>query len=392
MEAGAVVCEQTEAMMSRVECLVIGGGLAGAMAAMRLAQAEREVLLIEKERAAQHKVCGEFLSPEAVAYLHEACVDPLQLGAARLRSVRLSAGDMVAEAALPFMALSLSRKTLDKALLKKTENAGCVVRRGATVERLARDGDGWRAELAGGALVQAAKVFLATGKHDLRGWNRRQEPDASQSDFVGFKLHWKVTASAVETLRDAMELFLFPGGYGGISLIEDGAANLCLVVKRASLHKAGGWAGLIEAICARNRLLRERLHGAKSLWERPLAVGWIPYGYLAREPDGLWRVGDQAAVIPSCTGDGMAIALHSGALAAEMYLSGANETQYRRKLAGQLQRGMKLAGAVSTAMVNPVGQRMAMGVLPVVPRAMRWIAAATRIPQSALIAAQREFV
>src|SRR6201999_2086482 len=103
-------------------------------------------------------------------------------------------------------------------------------RRGAAVEQLTRDGAGWCAKLADGEWMRAGSVFLATGKHDLRGWNRRQEGGAAQPDFVGFKLHWELTSSSAEALCDAMELFLFRGGYGGISLIERRAANLCLVV------------------------------------------------------------------------------------------------------------------------------------------------------------------
>ncbi|HEX8811433.1 MAG TPA: electron transfer flavoprotein, partial [Terracidiphilus sp.] len=98
--------------------------------------------------------------------------------------------------------------------------------------------------------------------------------------------------------------------------------------------------------------------------------------------------GDQAAVIPSFTGDGMAIAMHSGALAAEMYLAGRSADEYQRRLAGQLQPGMRLACTVSGAMVNPAAQWMMRGSLPwlasVLPGAMRWIAAATRIPTRAL--------
>jgi flavin-dependent dehydrogenase len=391
MEAGAAVREPEEAVMSSVECLVIGGGLAGSMAAMRLAQAGCEVLLMEKEGAAHHKVCGEFLSPEAAAYLREANVDPMRLGAERLRRLRLAAGERVVEAELPFAALSLSRKLLDEALLKRAEEAGCVVRRGAAVERLVRDGDGWCAELADGGCVRAASVFLATGKHDLRGWNRKWKSSAAQSDFVGFKLHWRLTHEATVALREGMELFLFRGGYGGISLIEGGVANLCLVVKRRALHAAGGWSGLLKRICAGNGRLRQRLEGAEPEWERPLAVGWIPYGFLAREEDGVWRLGDQAAVIPSFTGDGMAIALHSGALAAEMYRTGAGVEEYQRRLAGQLRRGMRLAAAVSRVMVSPAAQGMVQRLLPVLPRAMRGIAAATRIPPRVLLAADGEF-
>lgn len=377
--------------MNQIECLVIGGGLAGAMAAMRLARAGREVLLLEKECVALHKVCGEFLSPEAVAYLREAGVDPLQLGAERIRRLRLAAKEQCVQAMLPFEALSLSRKVLDEALLMRAMKEGCAVRCGAAVERLVREGDGWRAEVAAGEVVRSRVVFLATGKHDVRGWRREVKSFHARNDFAGFKLHWRLKAEQAAALRDAMELFLFRGGYGGVSLVEEGTANLCLVVRRAVLREAGGWSELLGLICASNGQLRTRLEGAEPAWERPLAIGWIPYGYCASEHEGLWRMGDQAAVIPSFTGDGMAIALHSGVLAAEMYLAGESAEEYQRRLAMQLRQGMRLAGVVSRAMVSPAGQRLALGLLPALPPAMRWIAGRTRIPLQALLTAQPAF-
>ena len=107
---------------TNIENLVIGGGLAGSMLAIRLADAGRPVTLLEKERTAQHKVCGEFLSPEAVDYLHQVHIDPLRLGAQQIRGVRLSSRRTVAESPLPFTALSLSRFALDQALLARAEH------------------------------------------------------------------------------------------------------------------------------------------------------------------------------------------------------------------------------------------------------------------------------
>ena len=49
---------------------------------------------------------------------------------------------------------------------------GCDVRAGMTVEALSREGEGWTARLSDGTAQSARNVFLATGKHDLRGWNR----------------------------------------------------------------------------------------------------------------------------------------------------------------------------------------------------------------------------
>src|ERR1039457_6254632 len=99
--------------------LVVGGGLAGSMVAIRLAAAGRQVTLLEKESSAHHKVCGEFLSREAVEYLRQVGVDPLVLGAATIRFVRVTSKRKTVETALPFTALSLSRFALDAAMLSR---------------------------------------------------------------------------------------------------------------------------------------------------------------------------------------------------------------------------------------------------------------------------------
>jgi menaquinone-9 beta-reductase len=365
--------------------LVIGGGLAGSMTAVRLAAAGREVTLLEKERSAHHKVCGEFLSREAVMYLRSAGVEPLDLGAVAIRVVRLSSKRALAEAALPFTALSLSRSALDEAMLARAEKSGCRVERGAFVERISRDDGLWHAQLRGGDSWHAANLFLASGKHDLGGWGRE---GGAQGDLVGFKLHWRLAPAQITALRGAMELFLFTGGYGGIALVEGDVANLCLVVQRAELRLRGGWPGFLASLMHEHPRVAARLEGAAALWERPLAIFPIPYGYIASRGSELWPVGDQAAVIPSFTGDGMSIALHSGALAAEMYLAGKCADEYRHELSAHLRRSMALSTRLSQAMVSGMGRAVAPFALGAIPGAMAWIASFTRIPASALAAGQ----
>jgi menaquinone-9 beta-reductase len=361
--------------------LIIGGGLAGSMVGLRLAMAGREVTLLERERGPHHKVCGEFLSPEAQEYLKQAGVDPLALGAQAIQRVRVTSKRRVIEVNLPFTALSLSRCVLDEALLTRAAQLGCKVERGAFVESLASCAGRWHAQLRGGQRWTAPTVFLASGKHDLRGFERKPAP---QADLVGFKLHWRLAPDQTDALRELMELYLFPGGYGGLSLVEGDAANLCLVVRRSVLRNSGGWPELLVAIQNENPHMAMRLSRATPLWERPLAVSPIPYGYLAGQPDGLWCAGDQAAVIPSFTGDGMSIALHSATLAAQMYVAGESAESYHRKLRAHLSRGMSLATILSRAMVTGVGRAMAPIGLSAFPGALRWIANSTRIPEKAL--------
>ena len=370
------------------ECLILGGGLSGSMAALRLATAGRKTVLLEKEKLPHHKVCGEFLSAEAVGYLRQAGIDPLLLGAAPIQFLRLSVGKRVVETKLPFTALSLSRHILDEALLARAAEEGCVIRRGETVKSLAFNREAGTACLSSGESLTAPAVFLATGKHDLRGWTRSQ---GMHTDLIGFKLHWRLPPAQTAALHNVMELFLFPGGYGGFALVEQGIANLCLVVRKPVLRSLGGWPSLLKELLAGNARLGHCLHAAQPLWDRPLAVSPIPYGHLGCDATEtrLWPLGDQIAVIPSFTGDGMSIALHSAALAATAYLAGSSPATYQRQLVNQLRRGMKIAVTLSRACVHPLPQQAAPVALALFPQAIRWIAAATRIPAAALATASR---
>jgi len=368
-----------------IDNLIVGGGPAGSMLAMRLADAGLQVTLLEKEAMAHHKVCGEFLSHEAVEYLQQAGLDPGELGAAPIRAIRLSAGSRAAYGKLPFRAFSLSRYVLDTVMLERAEERGCDVKRGICVEKIEPRGEAWRVQFRDGRTIRAQNVFLANGKHDLHGWKRSE---GKQCDLVGFKMHWQLNPVQTKAMRGLIELFLFPGGYGGLSLIETETANLCLVVQRSQLQRIGSWGELLAAILSENPHLLQRMQGADALWEKPLAVSSIPYGYLVNQPCGIWCLGDQAAVVPSFTGDGLAIALHSGALASEMFLAGTNADEYHQKLVSQLGRGISFATRISHAMVTPVGRRIAPFGLRLFPHAVNWIANSTRIPADSILCAR----
>ena len=112
-------------MSCSIDHVVIGGGLAGCMVALKLASAGREVVLLEKQREAHDKVCGEFLSAEAIGYLRQAGVDAQAAGAHPIERVCLHAGRKSVGARLPFQALSLSRRVLDEMLMGRAGAAGC---------------------------------------------------------------------------------------------------------------------------------------------------------------------------------------------------------------------------------------------------------------------------
>ncbi|MFP5276729.1 MAG: NAD(P)/FAD-dependent oxidoreductase [Acidobacteriota bacterium] len=367
-------------MTSRPDALVAGGGPAGAAVAAHLARRGRTVVLLEQSAAAHHKVCGEFLSHEAVDDLQRLGILVDDMGAAPIHAVRLSGRKQIAACELPFPARSLSRYALDEALLAVAARAGAEVRRSRRVDRIEPSPDGWLARFSNGQSQPANAVFLATGKHDVNGHRR---PPGKQSNLVAFKMHFRLASAQRQALHGWVELFVYPGGYAGLQLTESADANLCLVATRTMLRRCEGeWPALLERICTSSEALAERLDGAQPLFPKPLALSSIPYGMLlAQSAPGLWRLGDQAAVIPSFAGDGISIALHSARRAADFFLRGASSHEFARSLHAELRRSVGAATGISQALVTVPALAHAARLWPPV---LRLIASRTRIPAGAL--------
>jgi flavin-dependent dehydrogenase len=372
---------QPAPLKPQTDALILGGGPAGAALGILLAQQGRVVEIIERNPAMHHKVCGEFLSHEALLYLEHLGINLSSLGAVSIRHLRLAANTLIAECDLPFPAMSLTRRVLDEALLERASQTGATVLRGRRVESLMKTNSGWTTHLNNGELRHASSAFLATGKHDVTGHPR---PPGRQNDLVAFKMYFRPAPAQQAALANQVELILFPGGYAGLQLVEEGAANLCLLVTKSVLRGCGGqWSGLFNHIVRRSEYLAQRLDGAEPLLEKPLAVSSIPYGFLQQHaPDGLWRLGDQATVIPSFSGDGMSIALHSAHLAAQVFLGGGSAESFQSRFGQELRRSVTMATAVSRAVIaNPLFAQIGR----LWPSLLRHIASGTRIPVHTLL-------
>jgi flavin-dependent dehydrogenase len=376
------------------EVLILGGGVAGCAASIALARKGRSVTLIEREPTPRHKVCGEFLSGEALEDLHALGIDVASLGAVPIDYVRLAAARRAAEAPLPFPAASLTRKALDTALIAEAIAAGVRVERGRSVQALGRTTSSvwqatssvWRATLQDGTSFEAPTVFLATGKHDVRGHARPEDPQR----WVAFKMYFRLAHAQAAELAHASELMLYPGGYGGIQPVEGGIANLCWVVQQRYLARVGHrWENFLAKMQQDCPHLAMRLAGAEQLLAKPIAITHIPYGYIRRTTEnGLYCIGDQAAVIPSFTGDGISIALHTARCAVAAYLAEEPAPVFQIKLRSALQAQMRLAEFAADGLNNSLARAVLPFCLRVWPGVMRVTATLTRVAQHASLAPQ----
>ncbi len=101
------------------DVVIVGAGLAGSGLATVLSNLGWDVLLVERRQLPQHKVCGEFLSPESQASLHALGMynSVAELAPSRMdQAVLVSRLGRSVQVALPGDAWGVSRFTLDAAL------------------------------------------------------------------------------------------------------------------------------------------------------------------------------------------------------------------------------------------------------------------------------------
>lgn len=365
--------------MRQPDPLIIGAGPAGCAAAIALGRAGAQVLIVDRDEVPGDPLCGGFLSWRTLAQLRELGVDPAMLGGHQVEHLRIFAGQRMAQIALPHAALGLSRHTLDTALRAAATAQGA---------EFAYDTIG---ELRPGFAIsrnrewQAETIFLAAGKRDVRGAKR---PQVSDDPALGLRLRLPASPERAALLGGAIELHLFRGGYAGIVLQEGGTANICLALRKSALTRAGGSrSGLLAQLAAASPAFAARL-GEDWREAKIDTVGSVPYGWIARQTDpGLFRLGDQAAVIPSLAGEGIGIALASGQMAATHWLQGGAEAApaYQHAFAAAALPPVRWGRNIRALIESPLGAELALLGARLAPALITALAERTRItPEPAL--------
>ena len=363
--------------MRRTPALIIGGGPAGAAAAITLAHAGTAHVLLERSRETVDTLCGGFLSWQTLGTLARLGIPADSLNVRRIHQARVFAGARMAVADLPRPALAVSRLRLDRLLLAAAADAGSPVERGVTVSAIAE-----HVRLADGTELSCDALLLASGKHDVRGLARPASARGNDP-ALGLRLRLDASPALTRLIGDTIELHLFSHGYAGLVLQEDGSANLCLAVRRSRLRAAGSPAALLAQLALASAPLAERLgHAIDPAAAKIEAIANVPYGWRIKHGlPGLFRLGDQAGVIPSLAGEGIGIALASGMSAAlALEAGGASaSTTWQASFARRLARPIGVAATIRALAERPVTAGVMTGAIDLVPAVLGLAARLTRI-------------
>lgn len=293
--------------------VIIGGGLAGLVAAIQMARCAIPCLVIEKNQYPAHKVCGEYVSNEALPFLNSVNLLPSHFDRfPKIEKFLLSAqGGKSIQLSLDVGGFGISRYCFDSHLYAAALSEGVEFLLNTVVRDVVFSGNRFTVH-CGDQSVEADVVIGAFGK--------RSRMDASlQRSFMRKPSPWLAVKYHVETEfpDDTIALHNFQGGYCGVVRIEDGITNLCYLAKRGRMKESGSVEALEHQISRENPWLERLFSNSKRRFDRPLVINEVSFETKAPVEQHILMAGDAAGMIAPLCGNGMAMAIHSGKLVAE---------------------------------------------------------------------------
>lgn len=327
------------------DVVVVGAGPGGCAAAYHLARRGVRVALLERSTFPRQKVCGDGLTPRAVHHLLGMGVEPTSPGWTRTAGLRFSDGDRQitlpwpVTARFPGFGLTRTRHDLDALLAERAVAAGARLLTTTTVTGpLLDDPEGraagvtaradgeavaFRAPVVIAASGVSARLPTALGVHRHPG---RPVGVAVRRYFRAPPGYDDRYLDIVLGLRHLADDRTPLPGYGWIFGLGDGRVNVGLAVHDSTGRLRGGDHRALLARWLRSTppewgLADERnAEGAVQSAALPMGFNRVPHYHR-----GVLLVGDCGGMVNPFTGEGIAYALESGELAAEVAVRAVDE-------------------------------------------------------------------
>jgi len=357
-------------MTERVDIAVIGGGPAGAAAGIAAAQAGLRVVVLEKSEHGRDKICGDGLTPRAVAAMERLGV-PLD-GAHRIGGLRMVAGRQVRElpwpsgGRFPDHGAVWPRRRLDAALIDAAAAAGADVRFGVEAEPVIDDGRVVGVSTPSGR-IDADMVVIAAGAPGKIARMLGAERVADEPFGLAIRAyaetprHGEDMLEACLTLRDAAGTPV--PGYGWMFPCGDGTVNIGV----GALSTMRGFKSLnLNTLLDAYRDLVVDSWSLGEYLERPRA--WrLPMSVQRRHGPGWVAIGDAAGLVNPMNGEGIDYGLESGMAAVDAFMGGVDTAPARydaeigAKFDSFLRTGRRFAFLIGHPRILRSGLRVAVG-------------------------------
>ena len=309
------------------DVLVVGAGPAGAATAILMAEQGFRVVALDRAKFPRPKLCGEYVSPDAVRVLDRLGVlKTLEAEAAPLHGMRITAPDgtvltatyRAIEAWRPYCghALAVPRVVLDATLVDRVRGLPIDLREETRVVDLVMEDD----RVVGVRAVDArSREHVLTAQLVIAADGRASVVAERLGCRAPHRLQRMALGTYVTELTDCTdhgEIFVDPPDYAILNPVGPDRANLSVVVPLADARPwSARFEDFFDARVKQLRHLARRLAGATR--ERVRAMGPLAYRVSRPRVGGVLLVGDAAGFYDPFTGEGIYAALRGAELAAE---------------------------------------------------------------------------
>ncbi len=317
------------------DVVVVGAGPGGSTTAYWLAQAGLSVIVCEKSKFPREKVCGDGLTPRAVKQLVAMGIDTSrEAGWLANHGLRIMGGGMRLEmpwpdlAAYPSYGLVRQRQDFDDLLARTAQKAGAQIHELTTVTDPIRDERTGRVEgvvTKDGRTFRAPVTVVADGNSTRFSLALDRQRREDRPMGVAYRRYYKSPRHDDDWLESWLELWdgepgkdrLLPG-YGWIFGMGDGTSNVGLGILNTS--EAFGQTDYRNMLDRWVAALPEEWGFVPDNATGPIRGAALPMGF-NRKPhyaEGALLVGDAGGMVNPMNGEGIAYAMESGRLAAEI--------------------------------------------------------------------------
>jgi flavin-dependent dehydrogenase len=292
---------------------ILGGGLAGLVSGILLGRQGINCTLIERKSYPFHRVCGEYISNEASDFLSSNNLYPFDFDPPQLRRFQLSSVSGKSTILdLDLGGFGVSRYAFDNFLFETARKAGVDFHLNTEVHNVRFSHEKFVIETSS-RQMECDVTIGAFGKRSKLDVSLKREFLLRRSPYVGVKYHIRRDHPS-----DLIALHNFDGGYCGMSNIEEGKTNLCYLVHREVVKQTGDIKALEKTVLSKNPLLKEVFTNSEFLFDKPEVINEISFETKSTVVDHILMAGDSAGMITPLCGNGMAMAIHTAKLLAEL--------------------------------------------------------------------------
>jgi menaquinone-9 beta-reductase len=313
--------------------IILGGGIAGLIASVTLARKGIESIVFEKKDYPGHKVCGEYISNEALPFLKSVNLFPKHIALPQISRFQLSSVQGRSEyLRLKLGGFGISRYAFDSFLYAQALEAGVQVNVNSTVDEIFFANDLFTVRTKSGE-YNSSIVLGAFGKRSNIDVKLNRDFIKKRSPYVGVKYHLKV-----DLPEDLISLHNFNGGYCGVSPVENKIVNLCYLCHRDKVRQFKSLENLERQALSENPHLKQIFSSATFLFDKPETINEINFENKRPVENHILMIGDAAGLITPLCGNGMAMAIHSAKIAAEIVSAYVKQNGTRDKLENEYAR------------------------------------------------------